>query len=161
MIIFVSTPMSGKTNDEILKSFERIKDLVKEQFDPKEPIIISNDFITPYIINTNDAKENTIPSDLFVAYGDPDGIYENLGPVGCLGNSIMHMPISQAIIFTRGFTQARGCLVEYTVVNNYGDDWVKDPKKPNVYFEMPDGTLKEATNRLERHRCFMMDQMDD
>jgi hypothetical protein len=78
-----------------------------------------------------------------------------------LGHSISLLDTVDVIIFTTGFTKASGCLIEYHVVNEYGDTWAKDPTKPNVYFEMPDGTLKEATNRLERHRCFMMDQMND
>lgn len=135
MKIFISTPMNGLTDDQIKATFRRIQDEVSEQ--------LSRDTIAT----------QTVSNALFGRSGR--------SRLQMLGHSISLLDTVDAIIFTTGFTKASGCLIEYHVVNEYGDTWAKDPTKPNVYFEMPDGTLKEATNRLERHRCFMMDQIND
>ena len=136
MNIFVSTPMNGRTDDQIKNTFKHIEASVRSQLNIDEKEIIN-------VVNAS--------------FGTAD----RYSRVQMLGHSIAKLDTADAIIFTREFTQARGCLCEYSVVNNYGDDWVKDPNKPNVYFELPDGVLKETKNRLERHRCFMMDQMDN
>lgn len=135
MKLFISTPMNGLTDDQIKATFRRIQDKAKEQ------------------LCCDTTATQTVSNALF-------GRAER-SRLQMLGYSISLLDTVNAIIFTTGFTKARGCLIEYHVVNEYGDTWAKDPTKPNVYFEMPDGTLKEATNRLERHRCFMMDQMND
>lgn len=135
MKIFISTPMNGLTDDQIKATFRRIQNKVREQ------------------LSCDITATQTVSNALFGRAGR--------SRLQMLGHSISLLDTVDAIIFTAGFTKASGCLVEYHVVNEYGDAWAKDPTKPNVYFEMPDGTLKEATNRLERHRCFMMDQMND
>lgn len=133
--VFISQPMNGLTQEEINVTRERITKSLRET------------------LGTSDNTEFRIINDL------PK--YDHMTRIDMLARSIGVIDNADIVIFASGFTKARGCLVEYHVVNEYGDDWVKDPKMPNVYFEMPDGTLKEATNRLERHRCFMMDQMND
>lgn len=135
MKIFISTPMNGLTDNEIKATFKRIREKVSEQ------------------LSCEDTATQTVSNAIFGKIGR--------SRLQMLGHSISLLDTVDTIIFTVGFTQAKGCLIEYQVVNEYGDTWAKDPTKPNVYFEMPDGTLKEATNRLERHRCFMMDQMND
>lgn len=135
MKIFISTPMNGLTDDQIKATFRRIQDKVSEQ------------------LCCSTTATQTVSNAIFGKIGR--------SRLQMLGHSISLLDTVDAIIFTTGFTKASGCLIEYHVVNEYGDTWAKDPTKPNVYFEMPDGTLKEATNRLERHRCFMMDQMND
>jgi hypothetical protein len=135
MKLFISTPMNGLTDDQIKATFRRIQDKVSEQ------------------LSCDNTATHTVSNALFGRSGR--------SRLQMLGHSISLLDTVDAIIFTTGFTKASGCLIEYHVVNEYGDTWAKDPTKPNVYFEMPDGTIKEATNRLERHRCFMMDQMND
>ena len=135
MNLFISTPMNGLTDDQIKVTFRRIQDKVSEQ------------------LCCDTTATQTVSNALFGRAGR--------SRLQILGHSISLLDTVDAIIFATGFTKASGCLIEYHVVNEYGDTWAKDPTKPNVYFEMPDGTLKEATNRLERHRCFMMDQMND
>lgn len=135
MKIFISTPMNGLTDDHIKATFRRIQDKVSEQ------------------LCCDTTATQTVSNVIFGKIGR--------SRLQMLGHSISLLDTVDTIIFTTGFTKASGCLIEYHVVNEYGDTWAKDPTKPNVYFEMPDGTLKEATNRLERHRCFMMDQMND
>lgn len=135
MKLFISTPMHGMSDKEIKATFRRIQDKVNEQ-------------LSCYTTATQ-----TVSNALFGRAGR--------SRLQMLGHSISLLDTVDAIIFTAGFTKASGCLVVYHVVNEYGDAWAKDPTKPNVYFEMPDGTLIEATNRLERHRCFIIDQMND
>ena len=135
MKIFISTPMNGLTDDQIKATFKRVGEEVSEQ------------------LCCDTTATQTVSNAIFGKIGR--------SRLQMLGHSISLLDTVDAIIFTTGFTKASGCLIEYHVVNEYGDTWAKDPTKPNVYFEMPDGTLKEATNRLERHRCFMMDQMND
>jgi uncharacterized protein YktB (UPF0637 family) len=135
MKIFISTPMNGLTDDQIKATFKRVREEVSEQ------------------LCCDTTATQTVSNAIFGKVGR--------SRLQMLGHSISLLDTVDAIIFTTGFTKASGCLIEYHVVNEYGDTWAKDPTKPNVYFEMPDGTLKEATNRLERHRCFMMDQMND
>lgn len=135
MKIFISTPMNGLTDDQIKATFKRVREEVSEQ------------------LSCDTTATQTVSNVIFGKIGR--------SRLQMLGHSISLLDTVDAIIFTTGFTKASGCLIEYHVVNEYGDSWAKDPTKPNVYFEMPDGTLKEATNRLERHRCFMMDQMND
>lgn len=135
MKIFISTPMNGLTDDQIRATFKRIREKVSEQ------------------LSHEDTANQTVSNAIFGKIGR--------SRLQLLGHSISILDTVDDIIFTVGFTQAKGCLIEYQVVNEYGDEWAKDPTKPNVYFEMPDGTLKEATNRLERHRCFMIDQMNN
>lgn len=135
MKIFISTPMNGLTDDQIKATFKRVREEVSDQ------------------LSCDTTATQTVSNAIFGRIGR--------SRLQMLGHSISLLDTVDAIIFTTGFTKASGCLVEYHVVNEYGDTWAKDPTKPNVYFEMPDGTLKEATNRLERHRCFMMDQMND
>lgn len=135
MKIFISTPMNGLTDDQIKAMFKRVREEVSEQ------------------LSCDTTATQTVSNAIFGKIGR--------SKLQMLGHSISLLDTVDAIVFTTGFTKASGCLIEYHVVNEYGDSWAKDPTKPNVYFEMPDGTLKEATNRLERHRCFMMDQMND
>lgn len=135
MKIFISTPMNGLTDDQIKATFKRVREEVSEQ------------------LSCDTTATQTVSNAIFGKIGR--------SRLQMLGHSISLLDTVDAIIFTTGFTKASGCLIEYHVVNEYGDKWAKDPTKPNIYFEMPDGTLKEATNRLERHRCFMMDQMND
>lgn len=135
MKLFISTPMNGLTDDQIKATFKRVREEASEQ------------------LCCDTTATQTVSNVIFGKIGR--------SRLQMLGHSISLLDTVDAIIFTTGFTKASGCLIEYHVVNEYGDGWAKDPTKPNVYFEMPDGTLKEATNRLERHRCFMMDQMND
>lgn len=135
MKIFISTPMNGLTDDQIKATFKRVREEVSEQ------------------LSCDTTATQTVSNAIFGKIGR--------SRLQMLGHSISLLDTVDAIVFTTGFTKASGCLIEYHVVNEYGDTWAKDPTKPNVYFEMPDGTLKEATNRLERHRCFMMDQTND
>lgn len=131
--IFISQPMKNRTEAEIDRAADRIIELFKLQFSVPEDSAF------------------TIVNRLSFDPGTPR--------TKALGMSITHMEEAEYIIFAKGFTQANGCLVEYSVVNNYGDDWAKDPTKPNILFEQAE-SLKETTNRLERHRCFMEDTMD-
>lgn len=133
MNVMISTPMANREHSDILADFKRINEKIRDELHICEDVRIS-------VINYD---RNAIPLD----------------PVCKLGEVISKMPFADIIIFAKGFTQAKGCLCEYSIVNNYGDDWVKDPSKPNVYFETATG-LVEARNRLERHRCFMSDQID-
>lgn len=135
MNVFISCPMSGLTDKEVTSTFDRIIETIRTQFDISD-----------------DAK-------FTIANWDPALNAQNLSSLSYLGRAITKLDKCDMIVFVKGFTNARGCLSEYSVLNNYCDGWDKDPTKPNVYFEQADGTLKEAKDRYERHRCFMLDHM--
>ena len=132
--VFISQPMSGLTDTEI----DEIADRVISKFVNAYDIPAGSNFDIVNRLSFSSSTPKTV----------------------ALGESIKHMEEADYIIFASGFTQTRGCLVEYSVVNNYADDWADDPNKPVVCFEIRD-SIKRADDRITRHRCFMEDTIDN
>jgi hypothetical protein len=93
MKVFISQPMNGRSDEEILKERENIKQCLEKKF--KEPIEVIDSFTK-----------------------SPDLVKS--GRIAMLGHSISLMHDADLVVFTPGWTSARGCRVAYTVAFEYG-----------------------------------------
>ena len=95
--VFISQPMYGKSNEEIIKDRERIINLLKENYANEEIEIIDSFFM--------DAP-----------------IYAN--PLWFLGKSIMLLSIADIVVFAKGWRSARGCKIEFKCAKEYGISYI-------------------------------------
>lgn len=95
--VFISQPMGGRTDEEILmeraKAIEKIKDRYRYLI---EPIEIIDSFL----------REET-PADVFK-------------PLWYLGKTIELMSSADLVYFVKGWEYARGCIIEYLCAKGYG-----------------------------------------
>lgn len=91
MNVFISMPMNGKSKESIKARQKEIEQLLIKRF-PNDTIKII------------------------------DSLYkgERRNPVWCLGYSIACMENADLVVFDKGWNQARGCRIEYSVCNSYG-----------------------------------------
>lgn len=93
--IFISQPMRGKTNEEIIKERETIADRLAIHFHRQdERIDIIDSFFKD---DPHDAR-----------------------PLWYLGESIKLMSLADIVFFCKGWQVARGCLIEHDCALNYG-----------------------------------------
>ena len=92
MKIFISQPMSNRTNEQILNERNCIVYKIDKQLN------------TPYEI-----------IDSFF-----DEVYNNENPLFYLGKSIELMSQADLVYFTRGWEQSRGCNIEHECAKRYG-----------------------------------------
>ncbi len=122
--IFISTPMNGKTREEIEERFDVIQNLVWDiiMFTPPKMKIERKDIC---FINSYD-KEN---------------IPEKNSRVWCLGDSIKLMSQADVVIFDDAWSLAKGCVLEYEVCCSYGitkiefNDSSDDIRTLSTYFK--------------------------
>lgn len=93
MKVFISQPMAGLTDDEILKRREELIQKVKEWF-PDETIEVIDSF--------------TKSEDIV-----------NGGRIVMLGHSIQLLAQADMVMFASGWTDSPGCIVEHTVCKQY------------------------------------------
>ena len=91
MKIFISQPMHGKTDEDILAKRESLIALAKEKYGEVEVI------------------------DSFIK--DPE--LEAKGQIAMLGHSISMMADADLVVFAKDWTRARGCRVEQQVAKQY------------------------------------------
>lgn len=91
MKIFISQPMNGKTDEDILAKRESLIALAKEKYGEVEVI------------------------DSFTK--DPE--LEAKGQIAMLGHSISMMADADLVVFAKDWTRARGCRVEQQVAKQY------------------------------------------
>lgn len=96
MKVFISQPMRGRSDEEILKEREEITNLVKDQF-PGEEIEILESFFED---------------------GNGGGLY-------FLGRSLMLLDQADLVVFAPDALSARGCSIEYTCCQEYGKKILK------------------------------------
>lgn len=89
--LFISLPMSGREEGDILDQFNKIADKFKENYD---------------IIDQYHQEE------------DPNGI-NRYSPVWYLGHSIQLMRTADMVAFSRNWTEARGCIIEHRICEYY------------------------------------------
>lgn len=130
MKLFISTPMHGLTDDEIKETFKRIRIKAAEFF--KDENIATQSVVSNALFGRNCKGKSRVQM---------------------LGNSISLLDTVDAIIFTKGFSQARGCMIEYYTVDKYADDW----HNIRILFETDKG-LKEAKNFHERFKYVNKDR---
>lgn len=93
--VFISQPMNGKTEEEILKEREKAFRKVKEWL-PNEEIV---------------AMDSTILTT------PPEGVNEDLWR---LGKALQIMAGADVVYFARGWGNARGCTIEHDCAAAYG-----------------------------------------
>ena len=93
--IFISQPMRGLTDEEILKAREEI--LIKAEKKIGEPVELIDSFIEDY----------------------PGEINKHI-PVFYLGKSIQFLSQADVAYFGGDWRNARGCLIEHEVATQYG-----------------------------------------
>lgn len=99
MKVFISSPMRGSTEEEILATRKRIEDELRTRFKEEEITIIDSYF--PEF----DASRAEI----------------NIG-VYFLGRSILKLAEADLVVFGKGWEKARGCRIEHTVAQDYNLD---------------------------------------
>lgn len=91
MVVFLSVPMNGKTNEEIHEEFKKAKNYIANKYNG-EPI----EFLDSFIENAPDK------------------------PLKCLGKSLEILSEADAIYFFDGWENARGCRIEFEAAVAYG-----------------------------------------
>ena len=94
--VFISQPMRGLTDEEILKKREEIKQDIETKINEKVEFIDS--FFQDY----------------------PSNIHDIHVPVWFLGKSIQLLSQADMIYLGKGWDKARGCKIEYEVAKAYG-----------------------------------------
>ena len=89
--IFISLPMSGRDETDILDQFNKIADKFKENYD---------------VIDQYHQEE------------DPNGI-NRYSPIWYLGHSIQLMRTADLVVFSRDWFVARGCIIEHRICEYY------------------------------------------
>ena len=93
--LFISQPMRGLTDEEILKVREEIR--IRAEKTIGEPVELIDSFIEDY----------------------PGEINKSI-PVWYLGKSIQFLSQADIAYFGEGWKNARGCKIEYEVAEKYG-----------------------------------------
>ena len=89
--VFVSQPMRGKTNEEIMKERERVKDVVKRLY----PLhIVKVEILDSFIKNSNSSLETFI-------------------------RGLNKMYEADLVYFVKGFKEYKGCKLEFEIATQY------------------------------------------
>lgn len=92
-IAMISQPMNGRSDEEITKERENlIKELENKGYQYLDT------YQRDYVYDT-DTKNK---------------------PISYLANSIKYMSQCDAVFFTKGWEEARGCKIEHTIAKEYG-----------------------------------------
>lgn len=101
MKLFISQPMNGKTDEEILAVREKAIDSVKRNFiTGDEPIEIIDSFF--------------------------QGVPHDAKPLWYLGKSLELLSTADVAYFVKGWENARGCRIENQCALEYGIDIIED-----------------------------------
>ena len=93
--LFISQPMKGLTDEEILKAREEIKNRAEKTIG--EPLELINSFIEDYPVEINKSI-----------------------PIWYLGKSIQFLSQADIAYFGGDWRNARGCKIEYEIAIAYG-----------------------------------------
>lgn len=93
--LFISQPMSGLTNDEILKVREKATQFISDKY-PQNDVLVLPSY-----------KEQ------------PDNTYNAASAVDLLGNAISLMAKANVIYFVPGWQKSRGCQIENEVARRW------------------------------------------
>lgn len=104
--IFLSLPMSGRSDEEIEALISVMKSffLMKNLFDKDEEIVFVHSF-----------DYNPYEDDIFYLGRD----FVKTEPLLYLGNAIQRMAYCDGVLFSPGYRLARGCNVEFGVAHYY------------------------------------------
>lgn len=100
--IFISQPMKGKTDEEILAEREKAISIVKELYDTDEEIQIIDSFF--------------------------QGAPADVKSLWFLGKSLELMSTADIVFFADGWEEARGCKIEHNCALDYDIDFISMDK---------------------------------
>ena len=93
--VFVSQPMRGKTNEEIMKERERVKDVVKRLYIvPNTIVTVKVEILDSFIKDSNSSLETFI-------------------------RGLNKMYEADLVYFVKGFKDYRGCKLEFEIATQY------------------------------------------
>ena len=98
--VFISQPMIGKTDKEILNERKPAIGKVKEMY-PDDEVVIAESYFSDF--NDKKLEETKINIPLFY-----------------LGQSFLKLAESDIACFCKGWEDARGCLLEHSAAKTYG-----------------------------------------
>lgn len=100
--LFISQPMKGKTDNEILAEREKAVNIAKELYDTDEEIQVIESFF--------------------------QGAPADAKPLWFLGKSLELMSTADIIFFAEGWEEARGCRIEHNCALDYDIDFISMDK---------------------------------
>ena len=103
MKLFISQPMGGRTDEEILAEREKAIASVKKYAKPDEEIEVIDSFF------------QNAPAEA--------------RPLWYLGKSLELLSTADIVYFVKGWENARGCKIENTCAIEYGIDVIEDYKE--------------------------------
>lgn len=103
MKLFISQPMKGKTDEEILKVRERAIESAKKYLDANGEVEVIDSFFQNAPV---DAR-----------------------PLWFLGKSLELLSTADVAYFAKGWEDARGCRIENTCAIEYGIEVIEDYRK--------------------------------
>lgn len=103
MRLFISQPMKGKTDEEILKARERAIESAKKYLDANEEVEVIDSFF------------QNAPADA--------------RPLWFLGKSLELLSTADVAYFAKDWETARGCRIENTCAIEYGIKVIEDYRK--------------------------------
>ena len=129
--IFISQPMNGKKDEEIIKAREKAVQAVKERLLQKN--ICGFDCIN--VLREDDGTEDTediqILNSFFEDYDPESGCI----PLKYLAKSLEMLADADIAYFAKGWTDARGCRIEHMCALEYGinimEERLKESKNMN------------------------------
>lgn len=128
--IFLSLPMSGRTDEEIKAQIEEMKAefLLKNPFDKGEEIIFVDNFEEMEVVtNTFDPFEGERKTEVLYY----------------LGRAINKLGYCDGVYFGKGWARARGCIIEWETCMKY-----KIPR----YISLRDGSIAKMIDPKEEDR---------
>lgn len=99
MKLFISQPMNGLSNEEILAERDRIVDVVQDMYKDDEIEVVDSFF--------KDAPHDA-------------------APLWFLGKSLECMSTADIVFFGKGWKDARGCRIERICAESYGLSCIED-----------------------------------
>ena len=102
MKVFISQPMTGKTQEEIEETYKKAVEDIKKRF-------IHDDMLPLEFLSTR----NYILPRCFTRGGHHQGI-------ATLSHAIQVLSMADAVYFCEGAEESRGCAVEHAVAKVYG-----------------------------------------
>lgn len=128
--LFISQPMSGLTNDEILNVRKKATQFISDKYPDNEILVLPS------------YKEQ------------PDNTYNATSAVNLLGNAISLMAKANVIYFVPGWQKSKGCQIENEVARRWleetGVELIEDGME-KVDVELSDdelNALKAAANKM-------------
>ena len=93
LIVFISQPMLGRTDEEVLAERDYAIEVVKTKYPDKEIEVLETYF---------QEEKPDYANDLYY-----------------LANSLVKMATANLVVFVPGWERARGCKIEWSCVTNY------------------------------------------